>query len=173
MNIAKISNIANNVSTSLRNISAFILYPVILCVILYDVVGRFLFNSPLPWGTEGSCLLLIPAIYLPCAAVEEDKSNIRLDIFYQNYRPGLKLYVDFLGKAVCLMWSVILIVRSYEEIWTSFAMRESGMDVTLPFWPLRVVLTLAFAWLGIRVVLDIVKIVFTLQKKEAMTDGSN
>lgn len=130
--------------------SSFVLYPAMVAVITYDVAGRFLFNSPLSWGTEGSGLIQIMAIFLACAYVEATDSHIRLDILYTRFSPRVRRLVNILTCVVAGIWVYMLGSRSFTEIFVSREMLESGMDVTVPFWPIRVVMTFAFALLGLQ-----------------------
>lgn len=137
-------------------LSAFVLYPIIVGVITFDVGGRFLVNSPLSWGTEGSGLLLIMAIFLICATVDADNAHIRLDLFYSNFKERTKYIVNIITCLVAGFWVYLLSVQSYKEIFVSYDMLESGMDVTLPFWPIRLVMTFAFVLLGAQLLLSLI-----------------
>ena len=135
-------------------ISSFILYPAMIAVITFDVGGRFLFNSPLSWGTEGAGLIQIMAIFLVCAFVDASDSHIRLDILYGNFSYRAKCLVNMLTSVVAGLWVYMLGSRSFSEIFMSMDMLESGMDVTIPFWPIRVVMTAAFALLGLQLLVS-------------------
>ena len=135
-------------------ISSFALYPAMVAVITVDVTGRFLFHSPLSWGTEGSGLIQIMAIFLACAFVESTDSHIRLDILYARFSARGKYLVNMLTCIVAGIWVSMLASRSYTEIFMSMDMLESGMDVTIPFWPIRVVMTFAFVLLGLQLLLS-------------------
>lgn len=134
--------------------SAFILYPFMVLIITVDVGGRFLFNSPLSWGTEGSGLVQIMAIFLACAAVDASDAHIRLDILYENFKPRTQTLVNLLTCVVAGIWVGILTSRSFTEIFVSYDMLESGMDVTIPFWPIRVVMTFAFLLLALQLLMS-------------------
>ncbi|MGN1037976.1 MAG: TRAP transporter small permease subunit [Mailhella sp.] len=135
-------------------ISSFLLYPLMVIVISIDVGGRFLFNSPLSWGTEGSGLIQIMAIFLACAFVDATDSHIRLDIFYGNFSSRRKCLINMLTCIIAGTWVYMLGSRSFTEIFMSMEMLESGMDVTIPFWPIRVVMTFAFALLGLQLFMN-------------------
>lgn len=125
-------------------ISAFLLYPIMVLIILLDVGGRFLFNSPFSWATEGSGLVQIMAIFLACAAVQNSDEHIRLDILYETFKPRVKILVNMLTSIVAGFWAGVLTWRSYVEIFVSYDMVEAGMDIPIPFWPIRIVMTFAF-----------------------------
>ncbi|WP_022655683.1 TRAP transporter small permease subunit [uncultured Desulfovibrio sp.] len=135
-------------------ISSFVLYPAMVTVITVDVTGRFLFNSPLSWGTEGSGLIQIMAIFLVCASVESTDAHIQLDILYAKFSARGKCLVKLLTCVTAGIWAGMLTSRSFSEIFVSMDMLESGMDVTIPFWPIRMVMTFAFALLGLQLLMN-------------------
>ena len=153
--LASIYNPVEILSKASLYLSAFIVYPLIVGIIIFDVGGRFLFNSPLSWGTEGSGLLLIMAIFLACTAVDAANAHIRLDIFYANFSERGKRLVNIVTNLVAGWWVWLLSRQSYREIFNSIDMMESGMDVTVPFWPIRVVMTFAFVLLGVHLALSL------------------
>lgn len=137
-------------------VSMYILYPAILVVILIDVAGRNFFHTPLSWAIEGSGLFLIGAIFLAVPRVELDKSHILLDILYANYKEKTKLICDLLTRAIAGLWMLGATIRSSMEIPTAFMLNESGSDFRYPFWPMRVVMTIAFLMLTLALVYNVV-----------------
>ena len=54
---------------------------ILMMVIIVDVVGRFVFNKPLPGGVEISMLLFVWVIFLPLAYVLFEGNHVRLTLF--------------------------------------------------------------------------------------------
>lgn len=151
--LEKLDAILQLLVRSTHLLSSFVLFPAMVCVVTVDVVGRFLFNSPLAWSTEGSGLIQIMGIFLAAAYVESTESHIRLDILYDKFSVRGRALVGLLTCAVAGAWVYMLGSRSYTEIFVSHDMLESGMDVTIPYWPIRAVMTFAFFVLGLQLVM--------------------
>lgn len=137
-------------------VSMYILYPAILVVILIDVIGRNFFGTPLSWAIEGSGLFLIGAIFLAVPRVELDKTHILLDILYANYSERTKRVCDMLTRVIASLWMLGATIRSAMEIPTAFMLNESGADFRYPFWPIRVVMTIAFLILTLALIYNVV-----------------
>lgn len=136
--------------------SMYVLYPAILVVIFIDVVGRNFFETPLSWAIEGSGLFLIGAIFLAVPRVELDRGHVLLDIFYANYSKKFQLICDMLTRAVAGLWMFAATIRSSVEIFTSYTLNESGADFRYPFWPMRVIMTIAFLVLTLAMIYNVV-----------------
>lgn len=136
-------------------VSMYILYPAILVVILIDIIGRNFFGTPLSWAIEGSGLFLIGAIFLAVPRVELDKTHILLDILYANYSEHTKRICDMLTRVIASLWMLGATIRSAMEIPTAFMLNESGADFRYPFWPVRVVMTIAFLILTLALIYNV------------------
>jgi len=145
--------------------SMYVLYPAILVVVFVDVIGRNFFETPLSWAIEGSGLFLIGAIFLAVPRVELDRNHILLDILYANYSPKLKLICDLLTRTLAGLWMLAATIRSSIEIPTAYMMNESGADFRYPFWPMRVIMTVAFFFITLTLFYNVVASYKNLCKK--------
>lgn len=134
----------------------YLLYPAILVVIFIDVVGRNFFDTPLSWAIEGSGLFLIGAIFLAVPRVELDRGHVLLDILYAKYSPKRKLICDMLTRIIAGLWMLAAAIRSSMEIPTAYLLNESGADFRYPFWPMRVVMSIAFFVIALTMIYNVV-----------------
>jgi len=124
--------------------SAYCFYPLILLLIASDVTLRCLFNYPLAWNLETSCLLLVPAVLLAAGKTEKEDAHIKLDIVYPRLNSFGKYLIDLVGNGVALFWSAAMTVRGLEEAVISYDIMEGGAVTPVPYWPFRFLFVLAF-----------------------------
>lgn len=146
--------------------SAYLFYPAILVLIFADVCLRWMFNHPLAWSLETSCLLLVPAVLLAAGKVEMEDAHIKLDIIYPKLGTRGKYTIDLLGSACALLWSAAMTWRGAQEVVTSYQVLEGGAVTPVPYWPFRVLFLVAFLLLSLVVLNNIAGI---LQKRPGVT----
>lgn len=151
----------DRVTTLFHLLSAYFFYPAILLIVILDVLGRWLFNHPLAWGLETSCLLLVPAILLVAGEVERSDAHIKLDIIYPRLGRTGRHIVDLLASGFALLWSGAMTIRSALELITSYTSNEGGAITPIPYWPARALFLLAFLLLSL---ILLGKLATTLQK---------
>lgn len=72
-----------------------------------DVIGKILFNSPVPLTLEMvSNYFMVAVVFLPFAAVEFSNGNIRVDIIYTHLSRVMKRCLDILSYCfgIFLFW---------------------------------------------------------------------
>lgn len=93
-------------------------------VTLIDVVGRYLFNSPLQGATELTALLLVSTIFIGLPAVCLDEENVTVDLLTDHLpawiHPARKLVVRLASSLVLglVSWRILaygLALSSYGE----------------------------------------------------------
>ncbi|MFV0492548.1 MAG: TRAP transporter small permease [Pseudorhodobacter sp.] len=86
-------------------ISLAVLLPALTFVTVVDVVGRYLFSSPLPGGPELTEILLMSVVFLGLPAITLDDGHVTADLFTQHLKgraADLQLLVARLLSAVAL-----------------------------------------------------------------------
>lgn len=130
----------------------------IMVVVVIDVLGRALFNSPLPGGNEFSELLLVSMIFLGLAAAQQQRQHFAIEIAVQHLPPGLRRWVDIFGWLVSLAVVCLLAWLSARQAWTSMLRSEASYGtISFPIWPARIVLAFGLALLALQYAVDIVR----------------
>lgn len=87
------------------SISLAVLLPALTLVTVVDVLGRYLFSSPLPGGAELTEILLMSVVFLGLPAITLDDGHVTADLFTQHLsgrRAAFQLFVARILSAVAL-----------------------------------------------------------------------
>jgi TRAP-type C4-dicarboxylate transport system permease small subunit len=82
--------------------SASVLFLMMLITAI-DVVGRYLFNAPLPGGFEVTELLLAALIYCGLPLVSRRREHIVIDTFDPWFSPRFKRALDMIAEVICAL----------------------------------------------------------------------
>ena len=82
--------------------SASVLFLMML-ITAVDVVGRYVFNTPLPGGFEVTELLLAALIYCGLPLVSRRREHIVIDTFDPYFSPRLKRALDMIAEVICAL----------------------------------------------------------------------
>ncbi len=131
---------------------------VIMVLIVVDVAGRTLFNTPIPGSNEFSELLLIAMIFLGLAAAQQRREHFAIELAIQYLPPSAKRWVTLGGWLVSLAVVGLLAWLSARQAWTSMLRNEASYGtIAFPIWPARAVLALGLGLLSLQLVIDIVR----------------
>ena len=153
--------------------AALLIVPLILAT-SYEVLARYLFDSPTIWAYEIGYMLTGSHFLLAMAFALREGQHIRIDIFSGHFSQRTRAIIDLAGYAVLLPLTVWLTLALTRHFWTGYANSErSGQSaLNLPVWPFRVVFVVAFVLLALQVVAEMVKLARRLREAPPGRRGS-
>lgn len=168
-------NILQRVSDQIDNLNETIgkgiawLNTVLVVLIFYDVVARYLFNATFAAIIEMewylfSFIFLIGAAY----ALKHDR-HVRVDVFYTNFTKKQQAWVNLMGTLLFLIpLCIIVIYTSFKFTANSYAMNESSPDPGgLPAtYIVKAAIPIGFTLLLLQAFSLLIKSVLTLTSKD-------
>ncbi len=104
--------------------------------------------------------IMFGAIFLLGASYTFMKNgHVRVDVLYGKYPPRVKVWVDLLGTLFFLIPSaVVILLASLPWVANSISTREMSPDAGgLPYWPIKLLIPVAFALLILQAVSEVIK----------------
>jgi len=114
--------------------------PIILLVV-YEVVMRYVFQSPTIWNTELVSFLFAGYILLGGGYTLLHRAHVNMDVVYSRLSPRTQALFDVLTASVVFLYCAVLLdqgVRLALDTWE--AGRTSGTDWNPPLFPVQVAL---------------------------------
>lgn len=136
---------------------------IILLVLMavWNVVGRKLFNAPVPGYVDWTEQFMILFAFFGLAYCQREGGHIRMDIVVMRLRGRLLWVFEWLSILFMLFVTTALIYGSWHHFLRSFDWdmalfsRDSSIDIGLPLWPAKLVVPIAFVLLWIRLALQL------------------
>lgn len=124
-----------------------------------DVVGRFLFNTPIIGTLETvSYYYMVGAIFLPLAWVERRGEHIRVDLFAQRLPRTIQLALYVLACAAGLAFIGMMFWQSLHDAMRSTARAETIMSNFMFYiWPARWFLPVGLGVMALAILLNAIK----------------
>lgn len=139
---------------------AAILVIVLVVLMLYDVVLRYVFDAPTIWGNDLNTWLMGASFVLSIAYAMATDSHVRVDLLYSlENRDRMRIF-DLVGLALlvlptvaCLTWGL------WDHFLTAYRTGErSGTGGWNPItWPFKFILLVGFAVFTLQIAAEIVK----------------
>ena len=89
-------------------------------IVFYDVVMRYIFNSPTIWALEMSEYMLVFLAFIGAAEMQRQKANIKMDYLYIKFPPGMRRSVDLFSSLLMLLFSFLLVRASFKLTLTAY-----------------------------------------------------
>jgi TRAP-type mannitol/chloroaromatic compound transport system permease small subunit len=93
--------------------------------------------------------------------------NVRVDLFYANYKPKTKLYVDLLSAALTVVVAILFIFLSIKYVNQSFSIGEMSPDPGgIPYrWMVKALIPIGFSLLVLQGVGEFCRVIVNYQTK--------
>ncbi len=131
-------------------IGRFVSYWTLLSIFVYyyEVVVRFMFNSPTNWVHE-SMFLMYGMQYLLCGAFAlRSDSHVRVDVFYTKFSRRGKALADVLTSFFFFVFVGTLLWTGFTYAWQATAIGEvSFSEWGVQYWPIKLTMPIGAALL--------------------------
>jgi TRAP-type mannitol/chloroaromatic compound transport system permease small subunit len=114
-----------------------------VCFYFFEVVMRYIFNTPTIWVHEASYLLLGMQYLLAGGFALLHGSHVRVDVVY-NYLPVRgRVGMDIFTSMFFFMFALVLVLTSWTYFSNSYSMGETTVETWgIQYWPVKGVMLL-------------------------------
>ena len=125
--------------------------------ITFDTFSRYVFNKPFQGTITISIMMLMFLVYLGAPYCENVRGHIRVKILLQRFSKPWQNRLDVIWLVLALMLMPLLVWQSFLLALHSFRTGEMAMDIALPMYPGKFVITIGFALWAIQLVVSLIE----------------
>jgi TRAP-type mannitol/chloroaromatic compound transport system permease small subunit len=134
---------------------------IVVPVMIYEVVARYLFNAPTVWGMELAVLIFGPYFLFGGPYLLHLKGHVTLDLARQRMSAAWQRRMDLLNYPIIITFCGILLYFSVPSAWSSWSYRETSFSAwNPPIWPVKVAVPVALALMMLQALAEYMHIVF-------------
>ena len=134
-------------------------------IVSYEVIMRYLFNSPTIWVNEVSRFLQIWATYLALTYSFHKQDFIRITVVYDRLNETGKKILDFISFIFIIIFSCFVVYYGWLIAYDSLKVgRTSSTILDVPSFLTELAIPLCFAFLVIRVILEVIRYIRNFSK---------
>jgi len=165
--LALIKNI-ERATTGVGIFASFAIVPLVLAT-CYEVISRYVLDSPTIWAYEVGYILTGSHFLLGMAYTLKKGEHIRIDIFSAAFSQRTRAIIDLVSYAVILPLMLWLTYALFGHLATGYLRNEhSGQSaMNLPVWPFRIVFLVAFSLFALQILAEVLKTLRRLDGKKA------
>ncbi len=131
-------------------IVAEVLVMFIMLFVVAEIIGRFLFNHPIPGQAEIATLSLVVIVYLALPYTQMQEGHIRVDVFISRIKGAKREFLEAFILVIGLVTALMILWATGERAIASVHDQEfiAGV-VNFPIWPGRCAVVLGFLLLSL------------------------
>ena len=130
-----LNSLINRLSRAIHRAGVYICIPVLVVILSIDVSLRYIFNSPLIWGSEVSALILSLVFFASLPHVTGNQGHIRMDMLYRLMGSRAKRVTDVVTGLCGLIFALLLTYQSFKSTGEMYRWNEGAEMIDIPYWP--------------------------------------
>lgn len=146
-------------------------------VMMYSLIGMFAvllwssisktFFMPSLWTLEVAQFFMVAYYILGGAYALQLGANVRMDLFYSNWSPTKKAWVDMFTVLFLIFYLGVLLYGAIDSTTYSFKYNEKSPTSWRPYlWPIKVVMCAGFVMMLLQAVSEMFKDIVLIKGKE-------
>ncbi|MYD99665.1 MAG: TRAP transporter small permease [Alphaproteobacteria bacterium] len=128
---------------------------VLMFFVVIEVLGRKLFNHPIPGAIDWVEVYMAIFAFLPAAYAQRLGVHVRMELVVSKMRGRLLWGVECFAVAIAIVYCLIIIDKSWEHFLRAYIDGDSTIDVQLQTWPGKFVVPFALVLLSIRLAIQV------------------
>lgn len=146
-------------------------------VYYYEVMARYVFNSPTNWAHESMFLMFGMQYLLAGGYVLREGAHVRVDVLYMHFSERTKAIVDLITSVFFFIYVLALLVTGWTFFMDAYRVQEvSFTEWGIQYWPIKLSLSAGAVLLllqGITLVLrDFATVMGSTDHNEEVTHGA-
>lgn len=120
-----------------------------------NVLGRWIFSLPIDGYVDWVEQAMAFIAFLGIAYTQRVGGHIRMDIVVTHLHGRMLWLSEFVSTLLMLLVTLVLIYGSYLHFWRAYDIGDSSLDIQLPVWPAKLVVSFSLAVLALRLVIQL------------------
>jgi TRAP-type mannitol/chloroaromatic compound transport system permease small subunit len=140
--VERVLSVIDVINEQVGRLTAYVAVFMVLSVV-YEVIARYLFNSPTIWSMEINQYLLCGYTALAGGYALVYRSHVNVDILHQRFGVRTRAFLDILTSLFFFLFIIVLIWKSGAMAWEAWEYNEhSETLLEAPLFPAKVVIPL-------------------------------
>lgn len=148
----------------------FVAYWAVISVFVYyyEVVARFIFNSPTNWVHESMFLMFGMQYMISGAYAYREDQHVRVDVVYSHFSVRGKAIADIISSVFFFIFTITMLYTGWKFAWDAVQNGETSFtEWTVQYWPVKLAIPVGAALIVLQGVSKLVKDIMLVRGRGA------
>lgn len=137
-------------------------------VYYYEVVARFVFNSPTNWVHESMFLMFGMQYMISGAYAYKEDQHVRVDVVYTHLSERGKAIADIVSSLFFFIFTMTMLWTGWKFAWDAVQNQETSFtEWTVQYWPVKLAIPIGAALIVLQGVCKLVKDITLVARRGA------
>jgi TRAP-type mannitol/chloroaromatic compound transport system permease small subunit len=146
----RLSGTIERINTQVGKAASFLIL-VLIAVLMYEVLSRYIFNEPTRWSNEISQYLLTGVVMLGGGYCLAGREHVRVDVLFRNFGHRTRCVIEILTFLIVMTFVSAIVWKGGELCYDAFLQDKRSMTIMeLPLFPSMVLVPIGAFLLGLQ-----------------------
>ena len=137
---------------------------VVISILLYEAVSRFVFNTPTAWSIELGMFVFGTYFLIGGGYVLLTNAHVRMDALYMRWSPKIRAIVDLITFSLLALYIIVFIMGGFADVEYTLAVgQESSSAWHPPLAPIKIIMLVGAFLLFLQAIALFIKDLATLR----------
>lgn len=137
-------------------------------VYYYEVIARFVFNSPTNWVHESMFLMFGMQYMISGAYAYKEDQHVRVDVVYTHLSDRGKAIADIVSSIFFFIFTITMLYTGWKFAWDAVQNQETSFtEWTVQYWPVKLAIPIGAALIVLQGVSKLLKDITLVMRREA------
>ncbi|WP_316367778.1 TRAP transporter small permease subunit [Candidatus Thiodiazotropha sp. CDECU1] len=150
----------------------FVAYWSVIAVFVYyyEVIVRYVFNSPTNWAHESMFLMFGMQYLIAGGFVLREGAHVRVDVIYNHFSNRAKAMVDVVTSIFFFIFMLTLLMTGWTFFYDSYEVNEVSIsEWGIQYWPIKLALSIGALLLLIQGIAQLIKDILVVIKPDTVS----
>ncbi len=140
------------------NIASVLIITFLMFFASAEIVGRYLFNSPIHGHVEIVELLMAGIIFFGVAYTERTHGHVRMELFITKVLRGRSFHIaEVITTTAALFVFIFILIFTTKSAFHAYQIGDTTPDIYAPTWPSKFAIPLGCSILCVRFIIEIIQ----------------
>ena len=147
------------------NLLSAVFVLLLMILVIADILGRYLFNSPVPMTYEVGSFLMVFIVFLGLAYTQRQGAHIRVEFLTLRLSSRTRAILDIVASSLGFLLYITIVYQGFMWSWTSWQVGDyvAGL-VNIPRWPSQFIVPIGSAILCLQFIADVAQRITELRE---------
>ena len=138
-------------------VSGSILFLIVLTIVP-DVLGRYLFNSPIAGILELNETLIVFCVFLGLGWTQVQRGHVRMELVLSRLPTAPQTFFNLIVWLIAFAFVSIMTIMTSKQAYISLKISEHTLGmISFPVWPAKIALAIGCLFLSLQLLRDTIK----------------
>ena len=139
-----------------------------MCLTAADVIGRYVFNTPILGVFELTEFLVLILIFSFLAYTQSQKTHVAVELLLKIFPKRIQAFIEVVNHVICLVLMILITWMGFKKALELMEVGEASPNLGIPDYPFVFFLTVGCTIMCLEYLRDIIRLLVNMKEQKSL-----